>query len=48
MRSDRDAELAVPKLLFPSIQLNIRAGTLPIAEDNGIAYVKVPLSMSKG
>ncbi|MEQ3653799.1 MAG: MBL fold metallo-hydrolase, partial [Glaciecola sp.] len=47
MRSDRDAKLDVPKLLLPSIQLNIRAGTLPIAEDNGIAYLKVPLSMDK-
>ena len=48
MRTDRDAELDVPKLLLPSIQLNIRAGTLPLAENNGIAYLKVPLNINKG
>jgi hypothetical protein len=33
----------MPKLLLPSIQVNIRAGQLPEAEDNGIRYLKIPL-----
>lgn len=43
MRSERDAGLGLPKLIIPAIQVNIRAGHLPGAEDNGIAYIKVPL-----
>ncbi len=43
MREARDATLAVPKLLLPSIQVNIRAGALPPAEDNGVAYLKLPV-----
>lgn len=44
MRSERDAGLAMPTLLLPSIQVNIRAGELPPAEANGTAYLKIPLN----
>lgn len=44
MRSTRDATLAMPTLLLPSIQVNIRAGALPPAEDNGVSYLKIPLN----
>jgi glyoxylase-like metal-dependent hydrolase (beta-lactamase superfamily II) len=44
MREKRDATLAVPALILPSLQINIRAGRLPAAEDNGIAYLKLPLN----
>ncbi|AXE30046.1 MBL fold metallo-hydrolase [Chromobacterium phragmitis] len=43
MRQARDATLAAPQLLLPSIQVNIRAGQLPPAEDNGVRYLKLPL-----
>lgn len=42
-REGRDSQLGMPKLLLPSIQVNIRAGQLPTAEDNGIQYLKIPL-----
>jgi|TARA_R110002072_G_scaffold109750_4_gene237206 glyoxylase-like metal-dependent hydrolase (beta-lactamase superfamily II) len=44
MRTERDATLSMPVLIIPSIQVNMRAGNLPKAEDNGIAYLKVPLN----
>lgn len=44
-RETRDKTLAAPKLLFPSIQVNIRAGELPRAEDNGKVYLKIPLNL---
>jgi glyoxylase-like metal-dependent hydrolase (beta-lactamase superfamily II) len=43
-RTKRDATLSAPKLLLPSIQVNIRAGRLPAPESNGISYLKTPLS----
>jgi glyoxylase-like metal-dependent hydrolase (beta-lactamase superfamily II) len=43
-RQTRDAELSAPKLLLPSIQVNINAGELPLAEDNGVSYLKLPLT----
>lgn len=43
MRTDRDAQLSLPALIVPAIQVNIRAGHLPDAEDNGIAYLKTPI-----
>ena len=43
MRRQRDATLAMPTLLLPSVQVNMRAGHLPPAEDNGIRYLKIPL-----
>jgi len=46
-RSSRDATLPQPKLIIPSIQMNIRAGKIPPVEDNGIAYLKVPLNTFK-
>ena len=44
LRTERDAGLEMPILILPSIQVNIRAGELPAPEDNGIAYLKVPLN----
>lgn len=44
MRTTRDDTLAMPTLLLPSIQINIRAGELPPAESNGIQYLKIPLN----
>jgi len=43
MRTERDATLKLPRLIIPSIQVNIHAGKLPAPEDNGIRYLKVPL-----
>ena len=43
-RQRRDAGLPVPRLLLPSLQVNLRGGRLPAAESNGTAYLKVPLS----
>ncbi len=45
MRKARDATLCAPKLLYPSIQVNIRAGRLPPADENGTRYLKLPLSL---
>ncbi|RLK30049.1 MBL fold metallo-hydrolase [Cupriavidus plantarum] len=45
MRTARDATLALPNLYYPSVQINIRAGRMPEAEDNGTAYLKVPLAL---
>lgn len=42
-RTERDATLSTPKLLLPSIQVNIDAGRLPTAESNGTRYLKIPL-----
>ncbi len=47
MRNERDAKLAAPVLLLPSIQVNIRAGQLPRAESNGVRYLKVPLRLDQ-
>ena len=43
MRNARDATLQAPTLLLPSIQVNMRAGRFPPAEDNGVCYLKIPL-----
>jgi glyoxylase-like metal-dependent hydrolase (beta-lactamase superfamily II) len=43
MREARDRTLSVPDLLLPAIQVNIRGGRLPAAEDNGRRYLKLPL-----
>ena len=45
LREARDATLGTPKLLIPSIQVNMRAGNLPPPEDNGIRYLKVPINV---
>ena len=44
MRQARDATLCAPKLLYPAIQVNIRAGRLPPPEDNGRRYLKIPVN----
>lgn len=43
MREERDASLGMPRLIMPSLQVNIRAGNFPPAEDNQMRYLKVPL-----
>jgi len=43
-REKRDATLAMPRLILPSIQVNIRAGEMPPAEDNGTVYFKIPVN----
>lgn len=44
MREARDATLEMPTLILPSVQVNIRAGEMPPAEDNGVSYLKVPIN----
>ena len=44
MRTARDATLPMPKLILPSVQINMRAGELPPAEDNGQRYMKLPIN----
>lgn len=45
MRQQRDSSLAMPKLLFPSVQVNMRAGQWPEPEENGVRYLKLPINM---
>ena len=44
MRTERDKTLDMPRLILPSVQVNMRAGHLPPPEDNGVRYLKVPLN----
>ncbi len=44
MRTARDKTLGMPHLILPSIQVNIRAGALPLPEDNGVTYLKLPVN----
>lgn len=44
MRTARDKTLDLPRLILPSVQVNIRGGHLPEPEDNGISYLKIPLN----
>lgn len=44
LRQARDATLGAPALILPALQVNIRAGQLPSAEDNGTSYLKIPLN----
>ncbi|MCW0182496.1 MAG: MBL fold metallo-hydrolase [Zavarzinia sp.] len=44
MRKARDATLSMPRLILPSVQVNMRAGELPPAESNGTRYLKIPLN----
>ncbi|MCW9034406.1 MAG: MBL fold metallo-hydrolase [Rhodospirillales bacterium] len=44
LRETRDADLSMPALILPSIQVNMQAGKLPVAEENGVAYLKIPLN----
>ena len=43
-RTARDEQLAMPKLIVPSLQVNMKAGSLPQEDDNGMAYFKVPIN----
>ena len=43
MREERDSQLGMPKLILPSLQVNLRAGNLPEPEDNDVRYLKIPL-----
>jgi len=43
MRTQRDATLSMPKLILPALQVNIRAGHLPQADENGVCYLKLPI-----
>ena len=43
-RTKRDAQLELPVLILPSLQVNIRAGHLPEPESNGVSYLKIPLN----
>ena len=45
MRTKRDAGLGMPRLMLPAVQVNMRAGQMPPAEDNGRAYLKIPLNL---
>ncbi len=45
MRTARDKTLAMPTLILPAIQVNVRAGHLPVPEDNGVSYLKIPLNL---
>lgn len=45
MRTARDKTLSMPKLILPSVQVNVRAGQFPPAEDNGTVYLKLPVNL---
>lgn len=45
MRTERDATLGMPRLILPSVQVNMRAGEMPPAEDNGQVYLKIPVNL---
>ena len=44
LRDARDAQLSMPKLIIPSLQVNMRAGNMPQADANGDVYLKVPIN----
>jgi len=44
MRQARDATLAMPTLILPSVQINVRAGKLPPAQDDGRIYIQLPVN----
>lgn len=45
LRTARDKTLAMPVLILPAVQINVRAGHLPPAEDNGVSYLKIPINL---
>jgi hypothetical protein len=45
LRNTRDAQLEMPTLILPAVQINIRAGEFPEPEANGSAYLKIPLNV---
>jgi hypothetical protein len=46
-RTRRDVNLAAPRLLLPSVQVNIAAGELPPPESNGLSYLKIPITKAR-
>ncbi len=44
MRTERDRHLGLPRLIMPSVQVNIRAGAAPLAENNGVSYLRIPFN----
>ena len=44
MRDERDAKLAMPKLIVPSLQINMRAGNMPEPDEQGDVFLKVPIN----
>ena len=44
-RTERDKGLSMPKLILPSLQVNMRAGLFPEPESNGVSYLKIPLNL---
>ena len=48
LRVTRDQSLQMPTLILPALQVNLRAGELPLAEDNGVRYLKIPLDQFRG
>jgi hypothetical protein len=44
-RRSRDATLAMPALMLPAVQVNIRAGELPAQDENGVRYLRIPLNV---
>jgi hypothetical protein len=47
LRETRDKTLSMPRLILPSLQINMRAGHMPKAEENGLVYLKIPLNAFK-
>ena len=45
LRTARDKTLAMPVLILPAVQINVRTGHLPPAEDNGVSYLKIPINL---
>ena len=45
LREARDATLPMPRLILPSVQVNMRAGHMPEPEDNGVRYLKLPVDL---
>ena len=46
MRTNRDSQLDLPRLILPSLQLNIRAGMVPETDSNGVTYLRIPFNRS--
>ena len=47
IREEKDSRLGAPKLIVPSIQVNMRAGEMPPPEGNGVSYLKVPVKFKE-
>ena len=47
IREEKDSRLGAPKLIVPSIQVNMRAGEMPPPEHNGVSYLKVPVKFKE-